>query len=105
MQISNNNDPIKERSNGIKVEISYLPAIDTPKMEVKAKKIANKPKSSGAKILANTGLRAKGINCEINEPIVNVDTALKKEFCKILNIFYRQKHIGCLYLIKARYNH
>ncbi len=102
MQINNNTDPIKERKNeiivkliaseslrGIKVEISYLPAIDTPKIEVKAKKIANKPKSSGVKILANTGLRAKGINCEINEPIVNVDTALKKEFCKILNIFYR----------------
>lgn len=99
---NNTKDPAKQKTSerrvrliasvsfrGIKVEISYFPATDTPKMDVKAKKIANRPKSSGLKILASTGLRAKGINCEINEPIVNVDTALKKEFCKILNIFYR----------------
>jgi hypothetical protein len=98
---NNTKDPAKQKTSertvrlmasvsfrGIKVEISYFPATDTPKMDVKAKKIANRPKSSGLKILAKTGLIAKGINCDINEPTDSVETALKKEFCKILGISY-----------------
>lgn len=98
---NNNKDAAKQKTSertvilmasvscrGIKVEISYFPAADAPKMDVKAKKIANSPKSSGLKILAKTGLIAKGINCDISEPTDSVETALKKEFCKILCISY-----------------
>jgi len=91
--MNNNRDPVKQKTSerivrliasvsfrGIKVEISYFPATDTPKIDVKAKKIANRPKSSGLKTLAKTGLIAKGISCDISEPIDRVETALKKEF-------------------------